>query len=411
MKSRTKWLLRTRFATRALAATALVVAAASHASSFRQTNLVTDDQAALTGLGFAAAKTVDPNLVNPWGLAESATGPFWTANQGSGTSTLYTGAGGKVPLTVAIPGTPGGPTGPTGEVFFGGTGFVLPDGAPARFLFANLDGTISGWNGTAGNAAVKVANAGPDAHFAVYTGLALASSGGASYLLAPDAVSGTIDVYDSNFTRATLAGTFTDPGPNPGNLRPFNVQTLSGKVFVTYAVPGQTQEAAPAGAGFVSEFNADGTFSRRVVSGGALSSPWGLAVAPAGFGAFGGSLLVGNFSDSFGTINAFSLSDGRFLGALNDRGGTPLVIPRLWGLSFGNGGSGGAADTLFFAAGVGDEAHGVFGGIDAVPEPAAWSMMVIGFGFIGATVRSRRLPHLDGARKSVARLAAAAPQR
>lgn len=366
-------------------ASVCALASSAAATTVEQTNLVTDDQAFLTGQGFSAATTVDPGLINPWGVSSGPTSPFWVSNQGSGTSTLYNGAGAKIPLTVTIAGSPG-PSGPTGQVFNGGSGFALSGGGSARSLFASLDGSISGWNGGTVAESVVPANNG-----AIYTGLALGDSGGASYLYAPNAVTGKIDVFDSNFAPASLAGSFVDPGANPDGLVPFNVQQLGGKLYVSYAVPGADQDEAALGSGFVSVFNTDGTFDRRLATGGVLSSPWGMAIAPAGFDGLGGALLVGNFSEGFGTINAFSLTDGALLGTLKDRSGAAITIPYLWALQVGNGGAGGLADQLYFSAGIGDEQHGLFGTFAAVPEPAAWAMMILGMGLIGTAQRRRRM--------------------
>ena len=370
-------------------ATLCVSSIAAATNYYSQTNLVTDDQAFLTGQGYTAAATVDPLLINPWGISLSPSGPFWLSNQGTQTSTLYNGAGTKIPLTVTIPGIPG----PTGQVFTGGSGFVLSNGAPALFLFANLDGTISGWNGTAGTSALAT---GAAAMPGAYTGLAIATNGTGKNLYAANAITGSIDVYDSNFNPLPFPGGFVDPGANPDGLRPFNIQALGGRLYVTYAIPGMSQDEAPLGSGFVSEFNPDGTFIRRIANGGALSSPWGLALAPKGFGEFSGALLVGNFSDTFGTIDAYDPATGSFLGSLKDAGGNAIVIPDLWGLTFGNGGNGGLKDTLYFAAGIGDEQHGLFGSFGAVPEPASWATMMLGFGLVGAGLRRRQAALVAG---------------
>lgn len=372
----------------ALAALSMATTAAA-APHFQQTNLVTDDQAALGAIGFSAAVTVDPALINPWGISYAPSGPFWISNQGSGTSTLYNGAGVKIPLTVTILGAEAGPSGPTGQVFYGGSGFKLSNGNPGRFFFANLNGSISGWNPGAGTTTTRVApmHEAP----AIYTGLAIGETGGNIYLYAVDESGGGIKVFDQNFASATLAGNFVDPGPNPEGLRPFNAQNLGGKLYVTYAVAGANQDEAALGSGFVSVFNLDGTFDRRLASGGQLSSPWGLAIAPGSFGALAGSLLVGNFSDTYGHINAFSLSDGSFLGALGDGSGNPYTIPYLWGLTVGNNGNAGSSNQLYFAAGIGDEQHGLFGTFAAVPEPATWVTMLSGIGMVGGAVRRRKM--------------------
>lgn len=365
-------------------------ATAAASATVEQTNLVTDSQEFLTSLGFSSAATVDPLLINPWGMSYGPTGPFWVSNQGSDTSTLYNGSGGKVPLTVNIPHSTAGPHGPTGQVFNDTSGFVMEGGSKAVFLFANLDGSISGWAPSNGTTAQRVVRAGDGGRPAVYTGLAIGAVGADSFLYAANELTGHIDVFNSAFAPTSLAGNFVDPGPNPDNLRPFNIQALGGQLYVAYAVAGQSQDEAALGQGFVSVFNSDGTFVRRIAEGGPLSSPWGMAIAPAGFNGLDGALLVGNFSENFGTINAFRLSDGKFLGSLRDRGGAAVVIPYLWALLPGNGGNGGAADQLYFSAGIGEEEHGLFGTFGAVPEPATWATTISGLALVGAALRRRK---------------------
>ena len=362
---------------------------AAAARAIREVNLVTDDQSVLASLGFTPAASVDPNLINPWGVAESPTGPFWVSNQGSGTSTLYNSSGTPQPLVVAVPGREAPPTGPTGQVFNPGGGFTLANGATARFLFANLDGSISGWNPAAGTNALRaVTPTGERA--AAYTGLAIGTVGANTYLYAPNRVTGRIDVYDSAFAPTSLTGGFVDPGANPAGLVPFNVANIGNRLWVTYSVPGADADEASLGSGFISEFMLDGTFVRRLTNGGPLSSPWGLAIAPSSFGPLGGALLVGNFSEQFGQINAFNLADGAFLGALTDKTNSLITIPYLWALQPGNGGNGGSASSIYFTAGIGDEAHGLLGELAAVPEPANWAMMLIGFGVIGNALRRHK---------------------
>jgi len=362
---------------------------AAEAGNVQQKNLVTDDQGVLTSLGFTPAAFVDPHLINPWGMSSSPTSPFWVSNQGTSTSTLYNGAGAPQALVVAIPSREAPPSGPTGQVFNAGGGFNLSDGGTALFLFANLDGSISGWNPGAGTHALRAVPPGGD-HAASYTGLALGTIGTDKYLYAPNRTTGGIDIFDTNFTRASLSGDFIDPGANPDGLIPFNVSNINNHIWVTYSVAGADADEAALGSGFVSEFNLDGTFIRRLASGGPLSSPWGMAVAPSSFGTLGGSLLVGNFSEAFGQINAFSLADGSFLGALTGSNGNPITIPYLWALQSGNGGNGGAKNSIYFAAGIGDEEHGLLGELSAAPEPASWIMMLAGFGLLGSSLRRSR---------------------
>jgi uncharacterized protein (TIGR03118 family) len=355
------------------------------ATTYAVESLVTDDQAALEAAGFEPAAFVDPNLINPWGISFSPTGPFWVSNQGSATSTLYDGTGAPQSLIVDIPQV-GPVAGPTGQVYNPTTSFVLASGDPGVFFFANLDGSISGWND---GEVAEVVVAASDDRPAVYTGLALASTGGSDYLYAANNETGRIDVFDAGFNAVSLPGGFVDPGPNPDGLVPFNVQAIGGLIYVTYAVGGPAADEAPLGTGFVSVFDADGAFVGRLVEGGQVVSPWGVAMAPDGFGEFSGALLVGNFHEEFGYINAFDPDTGEFLGSLSDGSGDPLNIPYLWGLLFGNGGSGGDVEDLYFAAGIGDELHGLFGEIAPVPLPAGLPLLACALGAIAAFARRR----------------------
>src|SRR5271165_422192 len=323
-----------------------------------------------------AAQT-DPNLINPWGISESPASPFWISDNGSGMASIYSATSSGVttnvipPITIAVPpGQMPGTASPTGQVFnsFQSDGaFTLQDGSPATFLFATEDGTISGWNAKAGTQsiiAVDEANNPADGDEAmgagaVYKGLAIAQGDNGPVLFAANFRHGTVDTYDKNFN---LVNSFTDPNV-PSGFAPFNVQVLDGKLFVTFAQQDDTKhdDVAGAGNGFVDEFDLNGTMVQRVASNGPLDSPWGLAIAPQSFGRFAGDLLVGNFGD--GMINAFNLNTDKFQGALKGPDGKPIVIGDLWGISPGNGGSGGSASALYFTAGVKDEAHGLFGSI------------------------------------------------
>jgi uncharacterized protein (TIGR03118 family) len=319
------------------------------ADIFTQTNLVSDVP--------GDARNTDPNLINPWGVSFSATSPFWISNQGSGTSTLYDGVGNKVPLTVPIPGG-----NPTGQVFAGGSGFSLPSGGGAFFIFDTLNGTIDAWGGT--NPAVQVAST-PGA---VYTGLSLASSGASNYLYAADAT-GQIRVFNSSYQQIALTGNFTDPNAISG-YKPFNIQLIGSDLYVTYAEIGPMGTAVPGSTGYVDKFNTNGVFLNRVVSGGALDAPWGVVQAPAGFGNFGNDLLVGNFGN--GEINAYTLNSngtGTFAGTIDGANGQPLVNDFLWALEFRTGGANTDPSTLYFTAGINNQQDGLFGEI-ATPEPA-----------------------------------------
>jgi len=354
------------------------------ATSYEVTNLVSD----IPGV----AAYTDPNLVNPWGFAASSTSPFWVADNGTGVSTLYNGTGQPQALVVTIPPPAGGvpPSSPTGVVFNGGPGFEIVPGSPARFLFATEDGTISGWSsGT--NAILKVDNSAT----ADYKGLAVGSNGGGNFLYAANFAAGTIDVFDATFAQ-TFTGGFIDP-VLPAGYAPFNIQNVGGELLVTYGQQdaGGHDAVAGAGNGIVDVFATDGSFVRRLLTGGALNSPWGLALAPAGFGEFSGDLLVGNFGD--GQINAFDPASGAYQGALLDPMGLPVTIDGLWGLNFGNGGDGGDLSTLFFAAGIPGggsvEDHGLFGSIAIVPEPSMllpFVLILVGLR-VAAGKRQRRI--------------------
>jgi uncharacterized protein (TIGR03118 family) len=331
----------------------------------------------LFALGFApvalasdvpgVARVLDPNLVNPWGLAFSPTGPFWLADNGNGVSDLLDGRGQPLPLVVSVPAAAHSAGTPSGLVFNGGTGFVITANgvaAPSRFLFAAEDGTISGWS-AAVDPTHAVLTVDHSAAGAVYKGLALATdTAGQSLLYAADFGHGTIDVFNQDFQEVTRPGSFQDPNL-PAGFAPFNIQSLNNLLFVTYAQQDEVRhdDVPGAGHGFLDVYDTDGNLVRRFAAQGVLNSPWGLALAPAGFGPFGGALLVGNNGD--GHINAFDPATGAFLGPVADDHGAPIAVPDLWALAFGNGHAGGASDTLFFTAGVGYEVHGLFGAIQA----------------------------------------------
>jgi uncharacterized protein (TIGR03118 family) len=367
--------------TLALALALLLAAPPSAAQArFRQTNLVSD----VPGL----AALLDPQLVNPWGLASSAGSPLWVSDAGTGVSTIYNGAGVKQGLVVDILLPTGARAEPTGQVFNTAGAFPLGNGSNALFLFATADGTIAGWNGAAGTTALTMVD---QTGSAAYTGLGIAGSGATARLYAANFRAGTVDVFDGTFAQI-LAGAFLDP-TLPAGYAPFNVQNVGGTIYVTYAQvdPGTGEELAGPGLGLVDAFDADGVFQRRVIGpGGALDAPWGLALAPAGFGDFGGALLVGNFGD--GRINAFDPATGSLLGALLGPSGTPLENEGLWGLRFGNGGNGGDPGVLFFAAGIDDETHGLLGAIApaAVPEPGTMGLEAAGVGLVLLVAARRR---------------------
>ena len=332
-------------------------------SFFTQNNLVADK----AGIGVPPAQHIDPNLVNPWGITASPAGPFWVADNGTGLATLYDGNGNTIPLVVTIPTPTGvGTSAPTGTVFNPtNTNFLLADGKGAVFLFDTENGTIAGWDGGT-KASIVVDNS---ATGAVYKGLAIGANAGAGLLYATNFNSGKVEVYDAKFA-PTLAGSFVDPAI-PAGFAPFGIQNLAGNIYVTYA----KQDAAKhddvrgLGNGFVDEYSSAGILIKRVVSGAPLDSPWGLAIAPASFGLFGGDLLVGNFGvtangdPNAGQINAFDPTTGAFAGALNDSHDLPITLDGLWGLSLGNDAKAGSSSTLDFASGPNGETDGLFGNL------------------------------------------------
>jgi len=334
-----------------------------------QRNLVSD--------GFVPAEHADPKLVNAWGIAHTATSPWWASDNGTGVSTLYDGEGVARSLVVSVTGA-GGPAAPTGVVANATAGFVVSSGAAsgtARFIFASEDGTISGWNPVvpAPGSTETIVTVDHSSTGAVYKGLAIAGD----RLYATDFHGSKVDVFDSRFAPLAMPGAFVDPRI-PKGFAPFGIQALGDEIFVTYAKQDKAKRDDAAGKhrGFVSAFTTDGDFVRRVASRGKLDSPWGLALAPAGFGPFSNHLLVGNFGD--GRIIAFGMDgegeaeddgkdkdEGTYLTGL----GGPIVIEGLWGLGFGNGAAAGPVNALFFAAGPGGEAHGLFGRIDPPSAP------------------------------------------
>lgn len=320
------------------------------------------------------ADRVDVNLVNPWGIAASPTGPFWVGNNHTGTSTVYDTSGAPHSLIVSIPSdSPTTPGAVTGVIFNGGSSFPVATGAAAVFLFCTEDGTIAGWNASvdANNARILLDES---ASHAVYKGCALGGTTDAPLLYAADFRNGKIAVWDANFQAvASPAGSFQD-GQVPGGFAPFNIQNIGGKLYVTYARQDaeKQDDVAGLGNGYISVFDMSGTLLAHLSSQGPLNSPWGMVIAPTGFGDFGGALLVGNFGD--GKIHAFSPTDGTLLGTLDDVNGNAVVIPGLWALLFGNGAAGGDRATLYFTAGSpgpnGEavESHGAFGSIQAAPS-------------------------------------------
>ena len=310
----------------------------------------------------------DPNLKGAWGISESDKSPFWISDAATGVSTLYTSGGGVIPLVVTIPAAATGTGSPTGTVYNSTTGFAVASGQPAAFIFATLDGTISGWNSTV-NKTQSIVMVNNSSKAAVYTGLAIGANGSNTYLFAANINSGAIDVFDSNYAPVTMQGAFQD-SQLPAGYVPFNVQYLAGNLYVTYALQnsGKNFIVPGVGNGYVDIFSTAGTLVKRLISAGNLNAPWGIAIAPANFGDFANDVLVANFGD--GTINAYNPTTGAFVATLNDVYGTPIVVPNIWALQLGNGASGGDANAIYFTAGLpGPDGgpHGLLGRLQAAP--------------------------------------------
>jgi uncharacterized protein (TIGR03118 family) len=315
----------------------------------------------------------DPHLVNPWGIATTASSPFWLGNNGTSTSTIYGTTGAPNSLVVTVP-TASGPTGGavTGVIANTATGFPVATGKNASFIFCTANGTISGWNSSV-NATAGIVTVNNSAAGAEFTGCALGGTSAAPVIYAADFHNGVVDMFDTNFNPiAPAANAFVDPSI-PAGFAPFNVASFGGNIYVAYAKQDaqKQDDVAGAGNGYVDVFSPSGALMTSLIAQGALNAPWGMQMAPTTFGQFGGALLVGNFGD--GTINAFDPVKGTQLGTLQDPTGHPVTIPGLWGLLFGNGGKGGDTSTLYFTAGIPGPygqpiaSHGLFGSIQAPP--------------------------------------------
>ena len=348
----------------ALSSTLSIGALAQTGSTYVQTNIISDGAT-------VQALVTDPTLINPWGVS---VGPaIWIDKAGSGSVAVDTAAG-----VIAVPSLPsvtipaGASTSaqgsPSGTVYNSNSAiFNIPDSTSALFLFGTLDGTIAAWNANSGTQAVTVVN---NSSKASYTDIALDTNTTGTFLLAANFKQGTVDVFDSTFAPHTLVGNFTDP-TLPTGYSPFGIHSIGGNVYVTYAqVSTTTFESIGAGLGYVDEFDNNGNFVTRVAGQGVLNAPWGMALAPAGFGSFGGDLLIGNFGD--GVINAFDPKTFALVGSLNSSAGTPIANIGLWEIFFGqNSGQTttlGDPNTLYFAAGINGEKGGLFGSIAVAPS-------------------------------------------
>jgi uncharacterized protein (TIGR03118 family) len=372
---------------------ALCAGAETAEAQFKQTNLVSN----MPGLATITA----PNLVNPWGVSFADGSPIWISDQGTQTSILpgVTGSTGvtATPFTVNIP--PTGASGPTGQVAnalaiagSSSAGFDISkasggNGAPADFIFANLNGSIAAWDGVPTTQAftqVTVAKAS-------FTGLAINQAD--TELFAANDAGGTIDAFNNKFQLISTNAFATPMAIEKDGFVPFNVTDLGGNVFVTYAPSGHTaQTMATAGKGAVAEFSESGKLENTIV-GGPLASPFGVAIAPSSFGKLGGDLLVGNFSFVPGVadmINAFNPVTDALVDSIEVNPGMGNTAGGLWSIVFGGGGSDGTPNTLFFTDGINGEKDGLFGSLTAVPEPSTWAMMLAGFGGLALLAARRR---------------------
>jgi len=358
--------------------------AVTQAQHYKQTNLVSD----IAGM----APVHDPNLKNPWGLTRSPGGsPWWVGNNNSGTSTLYTGAGAIIPIngtgTVTVPPPKGSPAGtqstPTGVVFNGSpTDFLTVPGTPgtsAHFIFATEDGTISGWNGGQ-NAVLMVDNSdNGSANGAVYKGATSGEIDGKKYLYVTNFRSAKVEVYDTNFKPVHLGHDAFDPDGDgdhdrddrageriPRGFAPFNIQNVGGVLFVTYAKQNAPKHdnVAGDGLGFVEIYSTSGRHIGHLQHGDWFNSPWGVVWTTRDFGEFSNAILVGNFGS--GWIAAFNGFTYKFMGFVKAPDDSILTIDGLWSLTFGNDGTAGPANTLFFTAGINGEQDGLFGTLTPV---------------------------------------------
>jgi uncharacterized protein (TIGR03118 family) len=351
------------FATLALAAVGAVATVLTGVADGRQALAVYSLHPLVSDGSATPAPASDTSLVNAWGLSAGPTTPWWAANNGTNSSTLYSGTGSKVALTVAVPGAP------TGTVFNGNaSAFAVTQNGKsggARFLFSTEGGTILGWTPTV-NGTAAIVGADRSSVGAVYKGLAIAGD----RLYASDFHNGRVDVFDSSFNLVTTTGGFKD-AKVPKGFAPFGIQALGGSIFVSYA----KQDAAAKddvplpGQAYVDEYTPDGALVGRVVNSGKknapLNAPWGLALAPTDFGSFGGDLLVGNFGN--GRISAYAHRGTSWVykGQLRLADGTPIQIDGLWAIAFGNGSAAGPTNTLYFLSGPSQESHGLYGSITA----------------------------------------------
>ena len=367
-----------------LTASAAPAALAQHYSQF---NLVANTA--------GIAPVTDPNLVNPWGLSRGSGSPWWISDNGAGLSTLYNGAGSIIPLVVTIPkANPQSTTptvgSPTGTIANGAAfDFLMAPNTPAAFLFATIDGTIQAWNPTIG---IPPGGSPPSKTATImfkatdgssYTGLTSSYVRSRRVLYAANFTKGRVDIFDNAFHKISLPAVsngsetvpaFTD-NQLPPNYVPFNVQAVGGDIVVTWALlqPGNVFETDGAGLGYVDIFTSSGQLIQRLQHGDWLNAPWGVALAPLDFGFYSHALLIGQFAGgtttaSGGTIAAYDLASGAYLGSVEAPNGKPLTIAGLWALSPANGATATSYDParapggeMYFTAGPDQGRGGLFG--------------------------------------------------
>jgi uncharacterized protein (TIGR03118 family) len=332
-----------------------------HRTAFSRTDLVSD---------LAGAKHQDPNLVNAWGLAFGPTGKAWISSNEEGLALIYDANGNSAGAPIMVPPPPGSTdtAAPTGQVFNGNPAAFMGD----VFIIATEDGTLSGWQPSAGGAFVLRIDSSTAG--AVFKGVALSSFEGQPRLFAADFHNGAVDAFDAAYAPLTTSGGFKDD-EIPCGFAPFNVYAWNGALLVLYAKQDDAahDDVAGPGNGFVDLFDTDGNLVRRLIRHDGLNSPWGVAVTPADFGRLSNRLLIGNFGD--GRVNVFRIGDDdddmrlEHDGTLLDALGGPMTIDGLWALSFGNGAGGFDSHVLYFTAGPQGESHGVFGQLEKVDAP------------------------------------------
>ncbi|MBV8843191.1 MAG: TIGR03118 family protein [Bryobacterales bacterium] len=350
------------------------------ANAYIQHNLISDEP--------GVADVTDPNLVNAWDIATTATSPFWISSNGTGSAVVYSTANATPTIAVSMlkVSIPRGNSStskigaPTGQIANDTSAFALTNGTKANFLFCTEDGTISGWNSAAGDTAVIMVD--NSSKGAVYKGCVLGGTASSPQIYAANFNSGAVEIYDGNFAPVSL-GTraFTD-SQIPAGFAPFNIVNLNGNLYVAYAKQdaAKQDEVSGPGYGYIDVYDMNGNLKTRLVAGGSLNSPWGMTIAPAtNFGPFSGMLLIGNYGD--GQINAYDPSTGALKGAMFDTRGNPITIPCLWGLHVGNGSSGGDANAVYFAAAPDNQQHGLFGSLQAGPVISS-STVVNGASFL-----------------------------